>query len=257
MPPGMGRVGGQHLRPISGLAAVRGQVARPARQAGLPTASTVSTGWLLSAASGRSVRRSPIIARLPRVRIAVILETVVTTQSAAGVAHIAPMGIRRTGERVEIAPFAPSTTLENLRATGAAVINAVDDVRIVAGCLTGRRDWPLVPAGAVPRLAAALAHAEIVIESVDEDAERPRFQGRIVREAQHAPFSGYNRAQAAVIEAAILVSRLERLPAEKIAHDIAYLRIAVDKTAGPREREAWDWLLERIEAFRRERGHAA
>ncbi len=185
-----------------------------------------------------------------------ILETVVTTRSAAGVAHIAPMGIRRQGARVEIAPFAPSMTLDNLRATGAAVINAVDDVRIVAGCLTGRRDWPLVPAGGVPRLAAALAHAEVEIVSVDEDAERPRFHGRIVREAVHAPFAGYNRAQAAVVEAAILVSRLDRLPADRVTREIDYLRIAVDKTAGPREREAWEWLLARIEEHRRT-GHAA
>ncbi len=52
------------------------------------------------------------------------------------------------------------------------------------------------------------------------------------------------------MEAAILVSRLDLLPREKVEKEIAYLRIAVDKTAGPRERQAWDWLMERISAFR-------
>ena len=49
-----------------------------------------------------------------------------------------------------------------------------------------------------------------------------------------------------MIEAAILVSRLDFLPREKIEREIDYLRIAVEKTAGAAEREAWDWLIEKI-----------
>jgi len=64
----------------------------------------------------------------------------------------------------------------------------------------------------------------------------------------HAPFLGFNRAQAAVIEAAILVSRLDMLPRNKIEQEIAYLQIAVGKTAGAAEQEAWQWLIERIAA---------
>ncbi len=61
-------------------------------------------------------------------------------------AQIAPMGIRRRGELVVIAPFRPSTTLDNLLGFGCAVVNYTDDVRVFAGCLTGRYDWPLVEA---------------------------------------------------------------------------------------------------------------
>jgi len=64
----------------------------------------------------------------------------------------------------------------------------------------------------------------------------------------HAPFLGFNRAQAAVIEAAILVSRLEMLPRDKIEKEIAYLQIAVGKTAGTAEQEAWQWLIDLVEA---------
>ena len=70
----------------------------------------------------------------------------------------------------------------------------------------------------------------------------------------HRSFRGFNRAQAAVIEAAVLVSRLELLPFEKIEREIEYLAIAIEKTAGPREREAWDWLVARVDTFRREMG---
>jgi hypothetical protein len=70
----------------------------------------------------------------------------------------------------------------------------------------------------------------------------------VVHEAAHAPAPGFNRAQAAVIEAAILTSRLHMLPPEKIRAELAYLTIAISKTAGAREQEAWDWLMARIDA---------
>ncbi len=100
------------------------------------------------------------------------------------------------------------------------------------------------------RLAAALAHSELVLERVEDDPQRPRLHCRELIRVTHAPFRGFNRAQAAVIECAILVSRLHMLPREKIDAELEYLSIAVSKTAGPRELEAWGWLLERIAQFR-------
>jgi uncharacterized protein len=55
---------------------------------------------------------------------------------------------------------------------------------------------------------------------------------------------GFNRAQAAVIELAVLVSRLHMLPVEKITQEMQYLQIAIDKTAGERELQAWQWLVD-------------
>jgi hypothetical protein len=185
-----------------------------------------------------------------------IRESIITTLSAAGEPHIVPMGvIWREGAPI-LAPFHPSRTLDNLRQHPYAVINHTDDVRVFAGGVTGRRNWPVRPAEVVRGvvLESALAHLEIAVAGVDEDAVRPRFCCRVVREATHAPFRGFNRAQAAVIEGAILISRLEMLPLMKIQQEMAYLAIAVEKTAGPLEREAWRWLQERLEAFRQERG---
>ncbi len=174
-----------------------------------------------------------------------IRETIVTTLSAAGRPHIAPLGLIAAEGDWIIAPFHPSTTLDNLRAVPFAVANHTEDVRVFAGCLTGRRDWALAPSVRVapPRLAGALAHAELAVIGIEEDAQRPRFRCRVVHQGMHAPFTGFNRAQAAVVEAAILVSRLHMLPPEKVAREMDYLRIAIDKTAGPAEREAWAWLV--------------
>jgi hypothetical protein len=177
-----------------------------------------------------------------------IRETIVTTVSACGRVHIAPIGIIADGEGWIIAPFRPSTTLDNLCDVPFAVANYTDDVRVFAGCLTGRHHWPTVPSDEVPvpRLQDALAHAELAVVRVGEDPQRPRYHCRVVRTASHAPFQGFNRAQAAVVEAAILVSRLEFLPREKVEQELAYLEIAISKTAGPAEEEAWGWLVDRV-----------
>jgi hypothetical protein len=179
-----------------------------------------------------------------------IRETIVTTVSASGALHIAPLGIIAGGEGWIIAPFRPSVTIDNLRAVPFAVANYTDDVRIFAGCLTGRKDWPTRPSDEVPvpRLVGALAHCELAVTRVDEDVRRPRFHCRVVYQASHAPFEGFNRAKAAVVEAAILVSRLHMLPREKVESEMAYLEAAVGKTAGPDEEQAWNWLAERVRA---------
>ena len=185
-----------------------------------------------------------------------IRETIVTTMGTSGRVHIAPIGLIVEGEGFVIAPFRPSQTLDNLRENPHAVANYTDDVLVFAGCLTGRRDWPTRPASQVPGavLENALAHAELRVTGVTEHDERPRFHCAVVHEASHAPFRGFNRAQAAVVEGAILVSRLRLLPAEQIDRELAHLQIAVDKTGGPPEREAWGWLLDAVATYRAAEG---
>ncbi len=180
-----------------------------------------------------------------------IYETVITTVNADGSGHIAPFGIRERGDRVIISPFRPSTSLDNLLRTKQAVVNLTDDVRIFAGALTGRRDWPVRRADNIDGfvLEAALAHRELMLVEIKEDAVRPELSFKVVQEITHKPFRGFNRAQAAVLEASVLVSRLHMLPSEKVATEIAYLTIAVEKTAGEREMQAWNWLIERIENY--------
>lgn len=177
-----------------------------------------------------------------------IYETIVSTVNARGEAHVTPFGIRMQDGLVVISPFKPSTTLENILATECAVVNMTDDVRVFAGALTGRQVWDLAPSRQVAgfRLTCTLAHRELKLVKVEDDAVRPQLFLEIVYEAQHQSFQGFNRAQAAVIELAVLVSRLKRLPMEKISQEMDYLKIAIEKTAGPRELEAWGWLVEAV-----------
>ncbi|WP_309638835.1 DUF447 domain-containing protein [Methylibium sp.] len=185
-----------------------------------------------------------------------IFETVVTTVDAGGQPHVAPMGVRYRGEQVILMPFRPSTTLDNIATTGHAVLNLVTDTRVFAGSVTarllGRRDWPLLPAERIHgvRLAMALGHVELTLAHQSDDPERPVLTLARLHAVQHAPFIGFNRAQSAVIEGAVLVSRLGMLAPAKVDAELAYLQIAIDKTAGAEEREAWDWLLEAVARHR-------
>jgi hypothetical protein len=186
----------------------------------------------------------------------VIFETVVTTVAPDGKPHIAPMGVRYRGDQVVLMPFRPSTTYDNIWGTHCAVLNIVTDTRVFAGCVTGRRDWPTQAAESIAgvRLTCALSHVELRLAEQIDDGQRPVLHMMRVHEAVHSSFAGFNRAQAAVIEGAVLVSRLRMLPPEKVDSEMAYLQIAIDKTAGPHEHEAWGWLLE---AVQRHRGSAA
>ena len=188
-----------------------------------------------------------------------ILETIVTTSSPDGNHHIAPMGVHVIDESYLIMPFRPSTTLDNLVATRCAVINATDDVRIFAGCLTRRREWPLAKSERVTcaRLSEALSHTEVELIRIEEDALRPKVFCRVIESVNHRSFRGFNRAQFSVIEAAILVSRLHLLPEDKIERELAYLSQGLERTAGPREREAWDWLMAAFADYQQHRGGKA
>ncbi len=188
-----------------------------------------------------------------------IRETVISTVDQHGAVHLAPLGIIAEGDGWIIAPFHPSTTLNNLRSVPFAVANFTDDVRVFAGCLTGRRQWPTAACDdfPVPRISGALAHAELAVMHVTDNDQRPRFHCRVTRNVMHAPFQGFNRAQAAVIEAAILVSRLNMLPRDKVEREMSYLEIAVSKTASSAEAEAWSWLTDAVREFYKATGQTS
>lgn len=183
-----------------------------------------------------------------------IRETIISTRSEDGKPHLAPLGATVIEGGYLLQPFRPSRTLDNLAATRIACINFTDDVRVFAALVSRTRQIPIQLAKATkidcPHMATTLSHQELVVERIEEDEQRPRFFCKVEHSEMHRPFMGLNRAKAAVIEAAVLVSRLSLLPPEKIDREMAYLSSAVQKTAGPEEKEAWDWMVEAVAAYR-------
>jgi hypothetical protein len=130
-------------------------------------------------------------------------------------------------------------------------LNLTDDVRVFAGAITRRQAWSLLPAEKIigHRLADTLVHQELRLVKVVDDASRPQLFLEVLHEVQHQPFKGFNRAQAAVVELAVLASRLHLLTKDKVLSEIDYLQIAIDKTAGDQELQAWRWLTEKVENY--------
>lgn len=180
-----------------------------------------------------------------------IYETIIVSTDIEGIAHVTPFGVKHEGDLIVISPFKPSKTLDNILASETATMNLTDDVRIFAGALTKRKTWRLQSTNKITgfRLDDCLTHVELKLKSVRDDAERPQLVMEKVETQLHKGFDGFNRAQAAVIELAVLASRVHMLPFEKVQSELKYLQIAIDKTAGERELEAWGWLTEKINQY--------
>lgn len=177
-----------------------------------------------------------------------ILEGIVTTVSADDVLNIAPMGPRVDGsmKQLHLRLFAGSQTRRNLKAVGAGVFHVIDDVLLLAQSAVGRIDPPppTMPATAIRGhiLVDACRFYEFRVGGWDDDAERAEIEATVVASGRLRDFFGFNRAKHAVVEAAILATRVHLLPPADIAAEMARLKPWVEKTGGPREREAFQFL---------------
>ncbi|MFL5511206.1 MAG: DUF447 domain-containing protein [Gemmatimonadales bacterium] len=177
-----------------------------------------------------------------------IVETIVTSLDSEGAINFAPMGVEWGEATIVLKPFLETTTFRNVQASGSAVVNLTDDAMLFAQGAISSPQFPSHPAtvvrGAV--LDAACSWRELEVVSVDATPPRSRIEARVVHRGIKREFIGFNRARHAVLEAAILATRTHLLPAEQIREELARLQIIVDKTSGPREREAMDLLTEYV-----------
>jgi hypothetical protein len=179
-----------------------------------------------------------------------IIETVVTTINPDGSVNCGAMGIEWGEERIVIKPYAGTRTLRNLRATGAAVVHLTDDILLFSQAALGDPRPATRPAASVEGavLEDACSWREVRVEAIDESAERARVSTVVVDRGTGREFLGLNRARHAVLEASILASRARRLATEDIRAELRRLQPLVDKTGGPREREAMAYVTDRLRA---------
>lgn len=190
-----------------------------------------------------------------------ILEGLVTTIGPDGTVNVAPMGPRLPSadtrlplERFELRPFRTSRTYANLAAHPEGVLHVSDDVLLLARAAIGPVEPPpeLFPAVAVRGavLAGACRAYEFRVTATDESEARVRFQAEVVHTHRLRDGFGFNRARHAVLEAAILATRIAFLPAEEIAAAFHRLAVLVEKTGGADEHAAFALLRRHVEAAR-------
>ena len=179
-----------------------------------------------------------------------IIETIVTTVDGNGAVNIAPMGVDWDGGDAAplLKPFLETTTYRNIMATGAAVVNLIDDVGLFARAAIGNPDYPVVQAVAVDGvvLREACSWRELTVRSVDSTPPRSRIETSVAHRGVQREFIGFNRARHAVLEAAIYATRVHLLDRTFLEAELARLQIIVDKTAGPVEHEAMALLADYI-----------
>ena len=185
-----------------------------------------------------------------------IHEVIVTTINKDKKVHIAPMGVKilqsDSKKLVQISPFKPSQTLNNILETKIATVNYIDNVKVFSGIVTGeKKDWELEVSDdkCAPHLQNTNTHVNVKVSEDHDDPVRPRIVCEVINEQIHRPFLGFNRAQFSVIELAVLSTRLGRIDDNKIKDEMKYLKIGIDKTAGKNEKEAWEWIEKKINIY--------
>ena len=89
---------------------------------------------------------------------------------------------------------------------------------------------------------------EFQIKAVDTSQPRSEMEAEIVHRGERRPFFGFNRARHAVIEAAILATRVHLLTATEVESQYSVLESAVAKTGGPAEHAAFARLQDYVQS---------
>ena len=183
-----------------------------------------------------------------------IIEGLITTLNKDGTVNISPMGpiVDKNFRRFVLRPYQSSTTYQNLKRGGQAVFHVTDDNRLIAETAIGD---PLAPP---PMVRAKNIEGQILkdtcswyalrITKLDDAHERTWLEASCIDHGQQRSFIGYNRAQHAVLETAILATRIHILPPENIFDDLSRLELIVTKTASEYEKRAFDFLHHYIES---------
>ena len=181
-----------------------------------------------------------------------ILEGIVTTKNVDGTPKISPMGplVERDMSGFVLRPFRTSQTYQNLRRNREGVLHVTDDVELLAHAAVNRLAPipPLLPAKSVDGyiLADACRWYAFRVATLNDTHERTEIECAVVDRGTLRDFFGFNRAKHAVLEAAILATRVHLLPQHEIESELSRLAIPVAKTAGPQERRAFDFLVQFI-----------
>ena len=181
-----------------------------------------------------------------------IIETIFSTLDESGNANFAPMGVVWGEEFITVLPFRNSHTCRNLLASGYGVANLTDDVLAYVRC--GLYDAVLqhFAAKAVPGivLKGACSWKELAVVSHGGDPDRADVRCRVLHTGRQKDFLGFCRASHAVLEAAILATRIGLLDPKAVADRLTQFEEIVEKTGDETERQALQLVREYVRKSR-------
>jgi uncharacterized protein len=177
------------------------------------------------------------------------INEVIATTEKNGVINAAPLGIIRDGESLYIKLFLGTHTYDNVLANGWFVANVTHDSWIFAETaledLTqdyfDRRDG-------LPILKDAEAWALFKCEPFPLDIVITKVElvkGEVLRK----DFRAFNRGANLVVEAAVAATRYLALRTDSYYEEIMKIKRIVERCGGPREKEAMERLMDRIDNY--------
>ncbi len=177
-----------------------------------------------------------------------IIEGLCTTTNPDGTINIAPMGpiVNEELTTFLFRPFQSSTTFQNLKAADCGVFHVTDDVDMIARAAIGElEETPeLLPAKEVDGkvITSACRWYEFTVVSIDESNQRSEITTKLKHVGHLRDYWGLNRARNAILEAAIVATRLHILDANDVQTQMQQLEVIVQKTANAADAETFEFL---------------
>lgn len=189
-----------------------------------------------------------------------VIEGLITTSDPDGAVRVSPLGPIVPGDFswLRLRPFEGSRTLDNLRRSGVGAFHVTDDMELIARAAIHRWEEPPPlqplsdfvkppPVDAFILTQASRWHAFRIVDILDEEPRR-LVECEVVASGRLREMEGLCRAKFAVLEAAILATRVGLVPADEIRREVTRLAPLVGKTAGPGEQRAFALLQTEIDA---------
>ncbi len=176
-----------------------------------------------------------------------IVETIVSTLDESGAPNFAPMGVVLDQNSLTVRPYRNTRTFRNMHSSGCAVVNFTDDALAFVQTGLYHAVLPGFPATAVPGVVyrEACSWLEIALISDAGSEERAEMRCRVLYRELRREFR-LCRACNAIIEAAILATRLKISDAEFVDQRMMQCREVVEKTGGENERRAFQLIQDYI-----------
>lgn len=184
-----------------------------------------------------------------------IIEGLCTTTNPDGSVNIAPMGPVVNEELTSFLfrPFQSSQTFQNLKSTRCGVFHVTDDVGLIARAAIDLLDEPLAlqPAQTIQGsvVSSACRWYEFEVISIDDSQPRSEIQTELKHVGWLRDYWGLNRARNAILEAAILSTRLHLLDPQDVSRQMQQLEIIVEKTANFNDQETFQLIKSHLHAF--------
>lgn len=170
-----------------------------------------------------------------------IVETILSTINLEGTDNFAPMGIQTSDDgKVIVRPFRGSRTWDNLASGDFAAANITDSALSFVLSVVDPARLRTAPALRAPCSVLEDFCERLELKMTERNLDGPRglCVFSVIHRETGRPFSGFNRARCAIVEALVAATRISVNGPAPFEHKYAAAVDLVERTGGPDEEKA-------------------